>query len=783
MAKKRGRKRKQKGALSSETKGSIWGVVFLLAAALVMLSFTGQGEFLQAINNFLSYYLGLVTLLVPFLLIAAALVLFKTEAVWSKPNVLIGGVVLTLGIMLISKSGSLGGGLFGNFAKLISTPGVYILSVAVIVAGGLIIFQASVKELHQKYQVWSEERAAAALEAEEEAEKEAEEHALLVNNEGEEIDPSQTDFVDHGEPLALGGGEAGGLLGKLKNKLGKKGGAGVGPGKVEELDIEMAEAEVEMESDEIPNIMTKKAVTGESWEKLEILGQNGEEIGEGEVSEEANMDETVDNSGLIWEYPKLDILSESEGGEADRGDVRAMAQTIQDTLDSFGIKAKVAEVNRGPSVTQYALEIAMGTKISKITSLSNNLALALAAPNGQIRIEAPIAGKSLVGIEVPNQKAAYVTLRQMLAQQVMEQSQNKLLVALGIDVTGNPITGDIAKMPHALIAGATGSGKSVGINSFLCSILFRAAPNEVKLILVDPKRVEMTPYNDIPHLLTPVIYDAQKVVSALKWLTVEMDSRYKHLAEAGVRNIAAYNEQAGFIAMPQIVLIVDEFADIMMYAPSEVEESITRIAQMARAVGIHMILSTQRPSVNVITGLIKANIPTRISFNVTSVMDSRVVLDAPGAEKLLGNGDMLFIPPDKAKPTRIQGTYVSDGDIAALTGFLKGQGWRPEYLEDVTSKFSGVPAGKKGAGAGAGGEVGGGGSEDRDPLFDEALKFFSQQDVASSSSLQRRLSVGYARAARILDQVYEAGFVGAANASKPREVYRDKIMQYMASGE
>ncbi|MDO8487810.1 MAG: DNA translocase FtsK, partial [bacterium] len=319
-----------------------------------------------------------------------------------------------------------------------------------------------------------------------------------------------------------------------------------------------------------------------------------------------------------WKYPPLSLLSETAGGKADRGDVKTNAATIEKTLEAFGIIAKVVEVNLGPAVTQYALEVAIGTKLSKISALSNDMALALAAPTGQIRIEAPIPGRNLVGIELPNRAPEFVSLRRMLESEAMKKNSSKLTVALGLDVGGNPIVADVGRMPHVLIAGSTGSGKSVCINAFIASILFRASPAEVKFIMVDPKRVELTAYNNIPHLLTPVIVEPKKVLSALRWSMAEMDRRYKMFAEVGARNIDAYNEMSGFQALPYIVIVVDELADIMMLAQVEAEDAITRLAQMARATGIHLVLSTQRPSVNVITGLIKANIPTRISFAVSS---------------------------------------------------------------------------------------------------------------------------------------------------------------------
>lgn len=463
----------------------------------------------------------------------------------------------------------------------------------------------------------------------------------------------------------------------------------------------------------------------------------------------------------IWHYPPLSLLSDSAGVKADRGDVNQNAAIIEQTLESFGIRAKVKEVNNGPAVTQYCIEIATGTKLSKVTSLQNDLALALAAPQGQIRIEAPIPGRSLVGLEIPNRSLELVSLKKMLEAKVFKNLSSKLAIALGLNVSGQPVISDIDKMPHVLIAGATGSGKSVCINSIITSILFRATPQEVKFILVDPKRVELTVYNDIPHLLTPVIVEPEKVVSALKWALSEMDRRYKQFADVGARNIASYNEMAGFQALPYIVIIIDELADIILFAPSEVEDSITRLAQMARATGIHLVLATQRPSVDVLTGLIKANINCRISFNVNSMVDSRVIIDSPGAEKLLGRGDMLYIPPDQAKPSRIQGTFLSDKDTKNLIDFLKKSSQKVEYTEAITNKYQPVNPGQKGNLA-----------EDEaiDNLFEEAVRVVCRYNRASASLLQRRLSIGYARAARILDQLEQSGVIGPGEGAKPRDI-------------
>jgi S-DNA-T family DNA segregation ATPase FtsK/SpoIIIE len=471
----------------------------------------------------------------------------------------------------------------------------------------------------------------------------------------------------------------------------------------------------------------------------------------------------------VWEYPSLELLTESIGAQAQRGDIKQNAAIIEKTLESFGIQAKVIEVNMGPAVTQYALEIALGTKLTKITSLANDIALALAAPTGTVRIEAPIPGKSLVGIELPNITPEIVPLKKILASTQMQKNKSKLAMTLGLDVSGQPIISNLDRMPHILMAGSTGSGKSVGLNAFISSILFRATPNDVKFIMVDPKRVELSNWNGIPHLLTEVITEPEKVLSALKWAVSEMEKRYKLFADVKARNIDMYNEISGFQALPYIVLIIDELADIMLFAPVEVEDAITRLAQMSRAVGIHMILATQRPSVDVLTGLIKANIPCRIAFNVASQVDSRVIIDQVGAEKLLGRGDMLYVPPDASKPQRIQGVYVSEPEIMKLIEFLKKSGVEPQYTEEITT----MPVATKLAGK----------TGDQDELFEEAVKVIVQHDRASASLLQRRLRIGYARAARLLDELEAAGVVGVADGSKARDVLVRDAERVLGGGQ
>ena len=533
----------------------------------------------------------------------------------------------------------------------------------------------------------------------------------------------------------------------------------------------------------LPLLKTRKEGISD-MKQITIKGLNKEPIKEeqakipskdlgkkGEMSEQLILNKPLEIG--VWEYPPLSLLS-VHPGKRDTGDVKKIAGKIEETLKSFGIKASVSEINIGPSVTQYALEIALGTKLSKITALANDLALATEAPTGQIRIEAPIPGRNLVGIEIPNRSLEIVSLKTMLESQNMLKAKSKLAVPLGLDVSGNTIVADLARMPHVLIAGTTGSGKSVIVNSFIASLLYRASPSEVKMIMIDPKRVELTGYNAIPHLLTPVVVETDKAVSALKWAMKEMDARYVKFAESGVRNIDAFNELSGFQALPYIVIFIDELADLMALAAVEVEDSIARLAQMARATGIHLVLATQRPSVDVLTGLIKANIPCRISFSVSSMIDSKVIIDMPGAEKLLGRGDMLYVPPDQAKPTRIQGTFVSDQDVKRLVNFIKSRGIPVQYTTEVLEQQVNLKRGSLG-----GTHIDGGG-EGRDDLFDQAVRIVCQYDRASSSLLQRRLSIGFNRAARILEQLEEMGVVGPGDGSKPREVLIKDPDQYLS---
>lgn len=471
-----------------------------------------------------------------------------------------------------------------------------------------------------------------------------------------------------------------------------------------------------------------------------------------------------DQSALItssdpdWVPPSVDLL-EKKQSPADAGDVKHNAQTIKDTLGEFNIDVDMEGANIGPKVTQYTLKPPSGVKLTRITALETNIALNLAAQ--ALRIEAPIPGQRAVGIEVPNRKAADVRLYGILTSKQWQSASTPLSFAIGKDIAGEAVIGELDKMPHLLIAGQTGSGKSVMINTLLTSLLYRNNPSEMKLILVDPKQVEMAPYEDIPHLLTPVITEPEKTISALKWAVNEMERRYKLLADEKLRDVKSYNQHKKEEAMPYIVIVIDELADLMMVAARDVEALIVRLAQKARAVGIHLVLATQRPSVDVITGLIKANVPARIAFTVASQVDSRTILDQVGAEKLLGQGDMLILTPSMNKPKRIQGAWVMDEEVVKITDHLRMQR-PPQYDDEIVAQ----PVQLNGKG-GVVMDFDGGGDDD---LYKDAVRVVAEAGKASTSLLQRRLRVGYSRAARIIETMEEQGIVGPADGARPREV-------------
>lgn len=525
---------------------------------------------------------------------------------------------------------------------------------------------------------------------------------------------------------------------------------------------EIAPLKLEPESPSAEELMEAEASAAPSAEKTKRAGEEAVDI-------------SRENNHIPYVFPKTSLLNDPPKG-ADASDpaaLRELSNKLVATLKTFNIDVKVLEISKGPAITRFELQPTAGVRVSKITSLADDIALSLAATS--VRIEAPIPGKAAIGIEVPNSSIATVTVRDVLESGEFKDSKSPLSCALGRDIAGKCIVGDIAKWPHVLIAGATGSGKSVCINSLVASILYKASPNDVKLIMIDPKVVELSVYNGIPHLLIPVVTDPRKAAGSLNWAVQEMTTRYRMFAENAVRNLKGYNElmdKKGMARLPQIVIIIDELADLMMVASKDVESYICRLAQLARAAGMHLVIATQRPSVNVITGVIKANIPSRIAFAVSSNTDSRTILDAGGAEKLLGKGDMLYYPMGASKPVRVQGAFISDDEVEKLVEFVKQES-EAVYDEDVLEAVE-----KSGeAQADAEGEEDSGG--DADPLLSKAIEIVVDAGQASVSLVQRRLSVGYSRAGRLIDQMEQRGIIGPHEGSKPRRVLVTKA-EYLA---
>ncbi len=535
-----------------------------------------------------------------------------------------------------------------------------------------------------------------------------------------------------------------------------------GRGYYEDEDGEYEEEEEVMEDEDAEY----EEVKNDEFISHEVSNEQAEEV-------EENERPTIKRSNIHINIP-FNLLSDKKG-KPSGANVKVCSEMIKRTMENFGIPVEMGEYSVGPTVTQYTFKPAEGVKLSRITSLSNDLALALAMH--PIRIEAPIPNKALVGVEVPNKIIARVGLREVLETKQFQDRKNNMMISLGKDVAGHAWLANLAKMPHLLVAGATGSGKSVCLNSIIVSLLYQNDPDDLKFIMVDPKRVELPVYNGIPYLLTPVITDVPKTINALKWCLNEMDRRFDVLAQAGKRNIESYNgnakdpAQGGQGRMPYIIFVIDELADLMVSAANDVEAAIIRLAQMARAVGIHLILATQRPSVDVITGLIKANIPVRIAFSVASSVDSRTILDSQGAEKLLGRGDMLFITPELSKPKRIQGAYVDDREIKKITRYIREQVGEAEYDDEIVEKHK-----VKGM---AGVRFS---DNDSDDLYGEAKDIIVNSGKASTSFLQRRLRIGYARAARLIDLLEESGIVGPANGARPREILISKE-EYAKVGE
>ena len=686
--------------LKKQTVYTVAAVWLWLFAAAIFLSFFGEGTALSRLRDAIYTKIGPLLYPLPVYLISVSFLFFKVKSTLGKPNIPFGFTLLLFALLGLTQSGMFGEWLMTTTANAISIEGAFLLFIGIFIIGLIVLCNTSLDGF-MNIVLSGLQRI-----------------FEWIGGLFQSIVSPKSKFVGGAKQLKIKGGEF--------------------------LDTKP---------------MVKGPASASNAGNTNAINRPAPMMAKSEFKINSNM---IPQEQMIWEYPPLTLLSEAPSERADRGDVKKNADIIKNTLDSFGIMANVVEVNRGPAITEYALEIALGTKVSKIQSLSSDLALALAAPTGAVRIQTPIPGRNLVGIEIPNRGLEFVTLKRMLESPVLAKAKSKLCVALGLDVSGNPVMVDIGRMPHMLVAGTTGSGKSVLVNAFITSLLFRTTPQEVKLILIDPKRVELTGYNGIPHLLAPVIVDADKALSALHYAVKEMEIRYKQLAEVGVKNIDGFNELAGIQTMPYIVIFIDELATLMAFAPVDAEDTICRIAQMSRAVGIHLVLSTQRPSVDVITGLIKANIPSRIAFNVSSMIDSRVIIDMPGAEKLLGRGDMLFVPPEQSKPTRIQGTFVSEQEVGRVVEFLKTRNTPVQYTDEVVNTPVSVLR--------RGGSMGTMSADGKDQLFDDALRLICQHDKASASLFQRRLSVGYARAARILDQLESEGIIGPGEGSKPRDV-------------
>jgi DNA segregation ATPase FtsK/SpoIIIE, S-DNA-T family len=743
----------------------------LIALALVLLAIVSTialfapeaGAVVTPWRDFLSYLLGWGIAFAPPLLAGFALMLWMRSMPSERWMAATGAAVVAvslLGMFHLTVGGGAaavrqgeGGGAIGYgiswlLAGAIGQVGAWIVLGVLFVVGMLLYFNMTVGDL-----------VAAWLQRREDREELAAAEARQAARAGSRAEPI---------PVAPAEIPSRGLLGRVRSAL------GVGADDDEPpLIVRRSRPETSAASTATPVAVVAPPVVAAPAASPESDGgplaavsvealENEEEQHLAEVGEPPALDPALESVQRTWDLPDLQVLADAPASSAAQLDLTSKGRRIQETLAHFGIGVKVARIQEGPVVTQYALDVEPGIKLSRIEGLADNLALALAARS--IRIEAPIPGEPYVGIEIPNSAFDLVTLKEVLASPNFEAlgSQSQLAFALGQDVAGQPFSADLSKMPHVLIAGATGSGKSVCVNAIICSLLMRATPNEVKFILIDPKRVELAQYKGVPHLYTEVIVEADKAVNALKWTVGTMEARYHEFASRGVRNIAAFNDalRAGEPRMPYIVIVIDELADLMMVSAYEVEATITRIAQLARATGIHLVVATQRPSVQVITGLIKANIPSRIAFAMTSGVDSRTILDTTGAEDLLGRGDMLYQPIDAPRAVRLQGVLVTDGEIEEVARHWRRQGG-PQYRPEITAPK------RDGRGGGRPGEDE---DDDADQLLQQAVDIVRRSDKASASLLQRRLRIGYARAARILDQMEDRGIVGPADGSRFREV-------------
>ena len=760
----------------------IW--LTLAVSLLLILSNFGLGGWIgDEVSYFFSGIFGLITYIIPFALFGIAAFLVSNKGnVSAYIKVAAGIVFLILACTFLELVDHKGGSLGKSTAKIltptIGTAGTYVviiifMIICCVIITGKSLLQGVKTQSGKAYDKAKEDNARRRKEAElRRKEREQEKKKTTGNFEKEK--KKRTD------KHAVGVSFATTLTGKSPDmkEIAPE------PAKEPVSEPEESPSFVINRAEPVPDVEEAESFAEEPYEPVRESKKKSGAMAAAEMERVAAAvaaDEAKPKKA--YHFPPMNLLRRGNktSGESD-AHLRETAMKLQQILQNFGVSVTVTNVSCGPAVTRYELQPEMGVKVSKIVGLTDDIKLNLAAAD--IRIEAPIPGKAAVGIEVPNKENSAVMLRDLLETAEFKNSQSKISFAAGKDIAGKVVVADIAKMPHLLIAGATGSGKSVCINTLIMSILYKASPEEVKLIMIDPKVVELSVYNGIPHLMIPVVTDPKKAAGALNWAVAEMMRRYQAFAEQNVRDMKGYNEKAAsspaidgeeLKMMPQIVIIVDELADLMMVAPGDVEEAICRLAQLARAAGIHLVVATQRPSVNVITGLIKANMPSRIAFSVSSGVDSRTIIDMNGAEKLLGKGDMLFYPSGYQKPARVQGAFVTDKEVQSVVEYLKNHNGDADYDNEIVQHVNTSEIGT-GQGLGAGSE-----ENERDMYFTEAGRLIIDKDKASIGMLQRTFKIGFNRAARIMDQLCEAGVVGGEEGTKPRKVLmsKEEFEQYM----
>lgn len=797
----------------SRVRDEIWAIILLAIGVFLVIALQTNtaGEFGHILSNFLKGCFGIIALGLPYYLILYGLLLFAKKTVHITGRSVFFLFIIFLMACIINAGrfipegpvdlwpmalgefyhqGTLliGGGLVGTIlslflVKAFGMVGLWIFSVVVIFICLLLVINTPVSQF---IETMAEKRARkkAGIAHENIPEEESHPTTPPVKPEPEEKkETQQGPIVSNSSVKVTNEQEAQDIEDMLSEEE-----PSYQPGKMSEGQLKILRL---MNDDSLfePN---KEHVSGMGLDGTMPIptgygladSNNKEEPGEetvlAEKSEKGAKDKNTEAPKSIsapstrkYEFPPLTLLLENKtkGAQVDSGALRSRAAKLEETLRNFNVGAKVLQVTQGPTVTRYEIQPEVGVKVNSITRLADDIALNLEAKS--IRIEAPIPGKAAVGIEVENERVNLVTIREMIGSKEFKSAKSKIAFAIGKDLSGMPIVADLKEMPHLLIAGSTGSGKSVCINSILTSLLYRAKPDEVKLVLIDPKVVELGSYNGIPHLLIPVVTDPSKAAAALNWAVTEMTDRYKRFAEVSVRDLEHYNEKMkseGLLEklLPQIVIIIDELADLMMAAPNQVEESICRLAQMARAAGMHLIVATQRPSVDIITGVIKANIPSRIAFAVSSQFDSRTILDMSGAEKLVGKGDMLFSPQSLNKPIRLQGSFITDGEVAKVIEFVKAQGNDPDYQEHILESIE--KNGDKET------------SDDHDELLEDAIETVIRAGQASVSMLQRRFRIGYNRAARMIDMMEARHIIGPADGSRPRQVLWTEVDLYAMKG-